>query len=195
MKNVNKTLSLRVVLYIQEFEVDIAQKSKDKNVKKNVNSHKSVIDLLKDFYYNHSKDKIEKYYKYQNISAINFMKKEFPVLEEYGNRYSYKNKAFFKVLEHGTNNYLLNTQITIDNQHSNFEETQVYANASGQGDNVNLDNLLKIDFMKIFHNNPSQVAIGRAANDFTPIKGGEDDGQKGKYIISYYIILYPIKLF
>ena len=31
IKNLNKTISLRVILYIQEFEVDIAQKSKDKN--------------------------------------------------------------------------------------------------------------------------------------------------------------------
>ncbi len=54
VKNVNKTVCLRVVLYIQEFEVDIAQKSKDKNVKKNVNSHKNTCALLKDFYFKYT---------------------------------------------------------------------------------------------------------------------------------------------
>ena len=56
VKNVNKTISIRVVLYIQDFEVDIAQRAKDKNVtRKNINSHPRIIEKLKDFYYNFTK--------------------------------------------------------------------------------------------------------------------------------------------
>lgn len=55
VKNVNKTNSLRVLLYIQEFEIDIAQKSKDKNIKKNINLHPKVVSLLKEFYNEYSK--------------------------------------------------------------------------------------------------------------------------------------------
>ena len=56
VKNVNKTISIRVVLYILDFEVDIAQRAKDKNVtRKNINSHPRIIEKLKDFYYNFTK--------------------------------------------------------------------------------------------------------------------------------------------
>jgi hypothetical protein len=56
VKNVNKTISIRVVLYIQDFEVDIAQRAKDKNIiRKNINSNPKIIEKLKDFYYNFTK--------------------------------------------------------------------------------------------------------------------------------------------
>lgn len=55
IKNLNKTISLRIVLYIQEFEIDVAQKSKDKNIKKNINTHSKVSNLLIEFFYNYSK--------------------------------------------------------------------------------------------------------------------------------------------
>lgn len=56
VKNVNKTISIRVVLYIQDFEVDIAQRAKDKNInRKNINTHPKIIEKLKDFFYNFSK--------------------------------------------------------------------------------------------------------------------------------------------
>jgi hypothetical protein len=56
VKNVNKTISIRVVLYIQDFEVDIAQRAKDKNVtRKNINSQPKIFEKLKDFYYNFTK--------------------------------------------------------------------------------------------------------------------------------------------
>jgi len=55
IKNLNKTISLRIVLYIQEFEIDVAQKSKDKNIKKNINTHPRVSNLLTEFFYNYSK--------------------------------------------------------------------------------------------------------------------------------------------
>lgn len=56
VKNVNKTISIRVVLYIQDFEIDIAQRAKDKNItRKNINTNPKIIEKLKDFYYNFTK--------------------------------------------------------------------------------------------------------------------------------------------
>ena len=56
VKNVNKTISIRVVLYIQDFEVDIAQRAKDKNItRKNVNTNPKIREKLRDFYYNFTK--------------------------------------------------------------------------------------------------------------------------------------------
>jgi hypothetical protein len=56
VKNVNKTISIRVILYIQDFEVDIAQRAKDKNInRKNINTHPKIIEKLKDFYYTFTK--------------------------------------------------------------------------------------------------------------------------------------------
>jgi hypothetical protein len=56
VKNVNKTISIRVVLYVQDFEVDIAQRAKDKNIiRKNVNTNPKIVEKLKDFYYNFTK--------------------------------------------------------------------------------------------------------------------------------------------
>ena len=56
VKNVNKTISIRVVLYVQDFEVDIAQRAKDKNIiRKNVNTNPKIVEKLKEFYYNFTK--------------------------------------------------------------------------------------------------------------------------------------------
>jgi hypothetical protein len=68
IKNLNKTISLRTVLYVQEFEIDVAQKSKDKNIKKNVNTHPEVIKLLKEFFYNYSK--VKKFKIFKNFQKI-----------------------------------------------------------------------------------------------------------------------------
>lgn len=55
IKNVNSTLSVRVILYIQEFEVDITQRTKEKYViKKNVNNHPKIVEKLKDFFYKYT---------------------------------------------------------------------------------------------------------------------------------------------
>jgi hypothetical protein len=59
VKNLNKTISLRILLYIQNFEIDVAQKSKDKNIKKNINSNPQVAEMLKNFYSQFSKVNIE----------------------------------------------------------------------------------------------------------------------------------------
>ena len=56
IKNVNHTVSVRVVIYILDFECDIVQKTKDKNIiRKNVNSVPIVKNKLKDFFYEYSK--------------------------------------------------------------------------------------------------------------------------------------------
>jgi hypothetical protein len=56
VKNVNKTISIRVVLYIKEFEVDIAQRANQKNtIKKNINTNPKIISKLKDYYHTFTK--------------------------------------------------------------------------------------------------------------------------------------------
>ena len=71
IKNVNHTFSVRVVLYIFDFECDIVQKTKEKNIaKKNVNSVTSIKNKLKDFIYEYSK-----VYKHVLIDVHYFRKK------------------------------------------------------------------------------------------------------------------------
>lgn len=60
-KNVNKTISVRVVLFIQEFELDIAQKIQKEGsltVRKNVNSNPKIAQRLNIFFYKHIKEVI-----------------------------------------------------------------------------------------------------------------------------------------
>jgi len=74
---------------------------------------------------------------------------------------------------------LLNTQISLDNYQPNLQETIVYTDCENMNnDNITLENLLKIDFMQIFHTHPSQRAISRPLNDFSASKSkpvGDDE--------------------
>lgn len=54
-KNINDTISIRVVLYVSEFEVDITQKYTSKRYKKNINTNPKIINKLKEFLYQYSK--------------------------------------------------------------------------------------------------------------------------------------------
>lgn len=112
-----------------------------------------------------------KNYTFQNLQPINFLKKEFPIsTEKVNDHYSYKNQSFFKILEHEKHNFLYIEGIPLESQNSYLQETCVYSDSTNRNDNITLENLLKIDFMKIFHKNPSQVALGREENDFSPTK-------------------------
>lgn len=60
MKNINKTLSIRVVLFVTEFEIDFYQKAKVtiNNINKpNINQQIDIVSLLKLFFYNFKKVK------------------------------------------------------------------------------------------------------------------------------------------
>jgi hypothetical protein len=56
MKNINKTLSIRVILFITDFEIDLYQKAKINFKKKpNINQQIEVVSMLKLFFYNFKK--------------------------------------------------------------------------------------------------------------------------------------------
>ncbi len=112
---------------------------------------------------------MEKHFKYLDIKAENFIKGEFPVTTK-EEHYSTKNKSLFKIIEDGKNNFLLNTQISLDGQIL-AHESYTFKESHGilQSD-INIDELLKIDFKKIFNKQPSQVLIGRKEGDFTLTK-------------------------
>ena len=57
VKNINNTLSIRIVLFIKEFEVDLNQKliMNNNNLRPNVNRSVELISDLQIFFYNFSK--------------------------------------------------------------------------------------------------------------------------------------------
>jgi hypothetical protein len=147
-------------------------KSKEqKIIKKNVNSHNSVIHLLRDFFHAYSKESVDKYFeKYpQQLKANNFIKKEFPIATENSEHFSIKNKSFFKIMESDKNNFLINTGIVVENENSYLTETYHFKNGQGESvnDTIDIAELLKIDFKKIFYSQPSQVALGRVEGDMS----------------------------
>ncbi len=109
---------------------------------------------------------MEKHSKYLDLKAENFIKNEFPVITK-EEHYSSKNKSLFKIIEEGKNNFLLNTQINVDDETLALES---YAFKESHGvlqTDINIEELLKIDYKKIFNKQPSQVLIGRKEGDFT----------------------------
>jgi len=60
MKNINKTLSIRIILFITEFDIDLYQRAKitiNTNKKPNINQQIEVVSMLKLFFYNFKKVK------------------------------------------------------------------------------------------------------------------------------------------
>jgi len=106
-------------------------------------------------------------YKFSNIKAENFQKHEFPIATS-SDHYSSKNNSFFKIFENNKNNFLLNTGISLENdiylhESYSFKET----NQEYSSENINIEDLLKIDFKKIFYKQPSQVELGRTEGDLS----------------------------
>jgi hypothetical protein len=106
-------------------------------------------------------------YKFSNIKAENFQKQEFPIITS-SDHYSSKNKSFFKIFENNKNNFLLNTGISLENDiylHESYSFKD--SNQDISGENINIEDLLKIDFKQIFYKQPSQIELGRAEGDLS----------------------------
>jgi hypothetical protein len=112
-------------------------------------------------------------------------------------------------LNHEYNNVLLNANISVDNQKYYLQEinnivegedyvlanmnnsntnsnTNSEANISSQlnrnsvNDNINLENLQKIDFKKCFYKQPSQMALGREEGNLA-LSSEIDHGEKSNF--------------
>ena len=81
------------------------------------------------------------------------------------------NRSFIKLLPHGVNNFLKNTQISVDDEKMYLQEAYHFKDGADKGedleDNINVDALQKVDFSKYFYKQPSQVALGRPEGDLT----------------------------
>jgi len=129
------------------------------------------------------------------VEAKNFILNEFPSATDINedSLISRKNSSFLKIIKPDCNNVLLNTHISVDNQQfylqeiNNFVEGEDYiGNGTGKNnltnlgnsmnnpvqnnranlnDNINMENLQKVDFQKCFYKQPSQMALGRKEGD------------------------------
>lgn len=86
-KNVNKTISYRIVLIIKEFDLDIAQKLGNEVYAKpyeNINSLPQIESKMEKFYYNYLKEKAANFYKenyfkfHSMITPQHFIENKFP---------------------------------------------------------------------------------------------------------------------
>ena len=100
------------------------------------------------------------------LKAENFIKCEFPVMTK-EEHYSAKNKSIFKIIEENKNNFLLNTQISLDEDNYAHESYTFKESHDLLESDINIEELLKIDFKMIFHQQPSQVYLGRKEGDMS----------------------------
>jgi hypothetical protein len=127
---------------------------------------------------------VNKKFLYQKIEAKSFLLKEFPTAIHMNEDsiISGKNRAILKVIQSDINNLLLNANISVDNQQYYLQEINTFVEGEEYGgnqsainynnntnnqmrtiqdDNINLENIQKIDFKKCFYKQPSQIALGR----------------------------------
>ncbi len=88
------------------------------------------------------------------------------------------NTSYFKIFENKLNNFLLNSGISLENENILQSETYTFneGNIEKSNDNIDLDELLKIDFKQIFYKQPSQV--NRKEGDFTETKFKQADHEE-----------------
>ena len=160
-KNVNKTISYRVVLIIKEFDLDQAQKMNENRYNKkylNVNFVPEVENKLKNFYFNYIKKIVSLDENQKNINnhckfnAANFIDKKFDgeiksIINIFNDKSFYflnsKNIDDFEDLEKNTS--LKEIDIKIDNSISTEDNN-----------NITIDKLENLDFKSLFFNQPSQ---------------------------------------
>jgi hypothetical protein len=101
------------------------------------------------------------------------MIKEFPYPSNINeaSHISNKNRSFIKIMQPDYNNILLNTHTSIDNEQYYLQETYTFNEGDdiptgNVNDNINVENLQKVDFTKYFVNQPSQKDLGRTEGNF-----------------------------
>ena len=168
-KNVNRTISYRVVLIIKEFDLDSAQKMNNEiyNSKyKNVNFEPRIEQHMTTFIYNYVKNQIESqenknkyYYSHDCINVNNFKNNNFSTLKNFGSEY--------KILPEEKNIGFINSKnidyfegINDDDATYTLKEIEIGKKEIDDNiidDNITVENLHKLDFSSLFCNEPSSI--------------------------------------
>jgi len=61
VKNINNTISVKIIMFINDFEVDLYQKKLCLNIKPNINRNINIIEYIKNFTWSYSKVRINKF--------------------------------------------------------------------------------------------------------------------------------------
>lgn len=173
-KNVNKTISYRIILIIKEFDLDAAQKMSNEiaNAKyKNVNFEPKIEQKMKIFYYNYLKSKIEKDDNNNNIlhhlslNAENFIKNKYNPDRNYGSvmKILPKGKTFCFLNSKNEDDYA-NLKKNEDSESFTIKEIEIediddqfkQDKKDALNDNITIENLHKLDVKSLFYQQPSQ---------------------------------------
>ena len=165
-KNVNKTISYRIILIITEFILDQAQKISN-NLEQhkyiNINFVPQVEEKLKQFYFKFIQNKIKsenfknKINNHLNINSENFINNNFKELNN--------EKSIEKILPKGKDMFFYggNKENDFDGLNekgdlSSLKEINLKLENSQNNDenNITLDKLEKLDFKSLFYYQPSQ---------------------------------------
>jgi len=178
-KNLNKTVSVRIVLYIEDFEVDFSIKARAEYKMINVNSHVRILEKLKEFYYKFTNIELKNNFHPDYLEAKNFINKQFPM--NYNS--DSKNRSYYKILKHGYDNYLMNTGICLENKNNYIYEAYSFENdeqevVKEKNTLLTNENINKINFKKLFVKEPNEINI----ENILVGKKTERDEIKGKYL-------------
>jgi hypothetical protein len=116
-KLINGEVSIKVVLYIQEFEVDFTTKRK-KNmdpVKPDINTNRRVNSLLRQWFYHYTGNDIVTNYKSTQFDASNFINKQFAF--DTADTSETASLGYHYVIKDGVDNWLLNTNVTVNDEY------------------------------------------------------------------------------
>jgi hypothetical protein len=143
-KLINTTLTVKVVLYIQEFEVD-TMANRMTTIQKDINTHYKVNQKLRRFFYSYTINDIAKNYNVDKLDALNFKMKDVP--EDYS--------SFHNIIQQ--DNWLLNTQIRVNDgfyiyEACNFDNTR---KVESNKESVSINDIGKVNFKDVFIKPPS----------------------------------------
>lgn len=154
-KNLNKTLSIRVILYIKDFEVDFGQKSIGNYRKPNINSNKKIQKKLQDFYHNYTFNDLRENFKPVQLDAKNFITKSFPKSDNQNS----KNGSFYKILKHGVDNWLMNADIIVDEKKNFIIELAINSEVNAKDEAAEvpcINDIIGVNINEIFVKPPQK---------------------------------------
>ena len=182
-KNVNRTISYRVILIITEFDLDQGQKMSSENYNvcyKNVNFESKIAEMMEVFYFNYMKTHVMKKLQGEQkvINAENFMSKFYEkdkcilsVTKVISDDKDYvcvngSEKEFEFVMWEGNNSgnnssseeMFLLKEIRVEHlddkgMNDDYDKT----NDDNDDDVITVEKLSKLDFKALFYKQPSQV--------------------------------------
>ena len=181
-KNVNRTISYRVILIITEFDLDQGQKMSSENYNvcyKNVNFESKIAEMMEVFYFNYMKTHVMKKIQGEQkvINAENFMSKFYEkdkcilsVTKVIGDDKDYvcvngSEKEFEFVMWEGNNSgnnssseeMFLLKEITVEHLDDKGMNDDYDKTNDDNDDVITVEKLSKLDFKALFYKQPSQV--------------------------------------